>query len=62
MTESESEDEEYDLTNHSQNDERTDSNRAADQPCCSGAFAAAFTEVIPVLETSTEQKSVLIID
>ena len=46
MTESESEDEEYDLTNDSQNDERTDSNCAADQPCSGGASAAACTEVI----------------
>ena len=35
--------------------ERTDSNRAAHQPCSSGAPAAACTEVISVLETSTDK-------
>ena len=36
--------------------ERTDSNRAADQSCSSSASAAACTEVISTLETSTEQE------
>ena len=38
-TESESEDEEYDLTNDSQNEERTGSNRVASHSCSSGASA-----------------------
>ena len=35
--------------------ECTDSNHAADQPCSSGTSVAACTEVLSVLETSTEQ-------
>ena len=56
MTESESEDEEYDLTNDSQNDEPQPRRivSAADQPWSSGASVATCTEVIPVLETSTD--------
>ena len=61
-TESESEDEEYDLTNDSQNEERTGSNRAASHSCSSGASAAACTDVVSILETSTELESVIIID
>ena len=41
--------------------ERTESNRAADQPCSSGAPAAACAEVISILETSTDE-GVIIID
>ena len=61
-TESESEDEEYDLTNDSQNEERTGSNRVASHSCLSGASAAACTDVVWILETSTEQESVVIIE
>ena len=60
-TESESEDEEYDQTNDSQNEERTGSNRVASYSCSSGASAAACTDV-SILETSTKQESVIIID
>ena len=51
-TESESEDEEYNLTNDSQNEERTGSNRVASHSCSSGASAAACTDVASILETS----------
>ena len=61
-TESESEDEEYDLTNDSQNEERTGSNCVASHSCSSGTSAAACTDVVSILETSTEQESVIIID
>ena len=58
-TESESEDEEYDLTNDLQNEERTGSNRVASHSCSSSASAAACTDVVSILETSTEQESVV---
>ena len=51
-TESESEDEEYNLTNDSQNEERTGSNHVASHSCWSGASAAACTDVVSILETS----------
>ena len=35
--------------------ERTDSNRVADQPCSSGAPAAACTEVISIHQTSADE-------
>ena len=52
MTESESEREEYDLTNDSQNEERTGSNRVASHSCSSGSAAMAYTDVVSILETS----------
>ena len=53
VTESESEDEEYDnLTNDSQNEERTGSNHVASHSCWSGVSAAACTDVVSILETS----------
>ena len=52
MTESESEDEECNLTNGSQNEWRTGSNRVASHSCSSGASAAACTDVVSVLKTS----------
>ena len=45
-SESESEGEEYNLTNDSQNEERTGSNHVASYLCSSGASAAACTDVV----------------
>ena len=61
-TERESEGEEYDLTNDSQNEERTGSNRVASHSCSSGTSAAACADVVSILETSTEQESVITIN
>ena len=51
-TESESEYEEYNLTNDLQNEERTGSNRVASHSCLCSASAAACTDVVSILETS----------
>ena len=45
-----------------QNEERTGSNRVASHSCSSGASAAACTDVVSILETSTEQESIIVID
>ena len=51
-TESEPEDEEYNLTNDSQNEDHPGSNRVASHSCWSGASAAACTDVVSILGTS----------
>ena len=61
-TESDSEDEEYDLTNESQNEECTGSNLVASHSCVSGASGAACTDVVSILETSIGQESLIIVD